>query len=161
MQLINISALSLLVAAASAADCFGNTQKGISQWGDAYWDARAKMCANTDCAYQQDCTTHSSKTIRGLASVTVNVSLSRKKTGSQKGFKDCWVRCTHMPVNENLSSPNFVIGCHRVRCEMINLICDPSNKNRNIINQCVNTEQKLSGTWEANGQLYQINAWYS
>ncbi|KAH6886792.1 hypothetical protein B0T10DRAFT_575108 [Thelonectria olida] len=125
MQLINICALSLLVAAASAADCFGNTQKGISQWGDAYWDARAKMCANTDCAYQQDCTTHSSKTIRGLASVTVNVSLSRKKTGSQKGFKDCW------------------------------------DATENIINQCVNTEQKLSGTWEANGQLYQINAWYS
>jgi hypothetical protein len=92
MKLVSLSALSILAATASAADCFGNTQSGIAQWADAYWDARAKMCGNTDCAYQQECTTHSSKTIKGLASITVNVDLTRKHTGNTKGFKDCWVR---------------------------------------------------------------------
>ncbi|KAM6517234.1 hypothetical protein FSOLCH5_008197 [Fusarium solani] len=125
MQIVNLSALSLFVTSAFAADCFGNTQSGISKWADAYWDARAKMCGNTDCEYQKDCTTRSSKTIKGLASITVNVALSRKHTGSQKGFKDCW------------------------------------DATENIINQCVNSEQKLSGTWEYNGQLYQFNGWYS
>lgn len=92
MQIVNLSALSLFVASAFAADCFGNNQNGISRWADAYWDARAKMCGNKDCEYQKDCTTRSSKTIKGFgSSVTVNVSLSRKHTGSQKGFKDCWV----------------------------------------------------------------------
>ncbi|KAF5575070.1 hypothetical protein FPCIR_13329 [Fusarium pseudocircinatum] len=30
------------------------------------------------------------KTLKGIASITVNVELSRKNTGGKKGFKDCW-----------------------------------------------------------------------
>ncbi|RGP74501.1 hypothetical protein FLONG3_6060 [Fusarium longipes] len=125
MHLVNLSALTLLASSALAADCFGNRQDGISQFQDAYWDARSKMCGNTGCGYQQSCTTQGSKTLQGLAKITVNVSLSRKNTGDKKGFKDCW------------------------------------DATENIINQCVRGSQQMSGTWEANGQLYQFNAWYS
>ncbi|KAJ4250147.1 hypothetical protein NW762_011958 [Fusarium torreyae] len=125
MQLKNLYALTLFASSAFAADCFGNVQSGISKWGDAYWDARQKMCSNSDCGYQQGCTTSGSKTLQGIAKITVNVALSRKNTGNHKGFKDCW------------------------------------DATENIINQCVNSEQKLSGTWEYNGQLYQFNGWYS
>ncbi|KIL86223.1 hypothetical protein FAVG1_10620 [Fusarium avenaceum] len=31
----------------------------------------------------------------------------------------------------------------------------------NIIDHCVRNNQQMSGTWEANGQLYQMNGWYS
>ncbi|KAF5984399.1 hypothetical protein FCOIX_2657 [Fusarium coicis] len=90
MQLINLSALALFATSALAADCFGNRQDGIEKFEQAYWDARQKMCSNSDCAYQQGCTTRGSKTLKGLASITVNVELSRKNTGGKKGFKDCW-----------------------------------------------------------------------
>ncbi|KAK2484608.1 hypothetical protein H9L39_02588 [Fusarium oxysporum f. sp. albedinis] len=83
------------------------------------------MCSNSDCTYQQGCTTRGSKTIKGLASITVNVELSRKNTGGKKGFKDCW------------------------------------DATENIINQCVKGSHQLSGTWEYNGQLYQVNGYYS
>jgi hypothetical protein len=92
MQLVNFTALSLFASSALAASCFGNQQKGIDQFQDAFWDARAKMCGNSGCGYQQSCTTQSSKTINGLIKLTVNVSLERKNTGNKKGFKDCWVR---------------------------------------------------------------------
>ncbi|KAG5751480.1 hypothetical protein H9Q69_013725 [Fusarium xylarioides] len=125
MQLINLSALALFAASALAADCFGNRQDGIERFEQAYWDARQKMCSNSDCAYQQDCTTKGSKTIKGLASITVNVELSRKNTGGKKGFKDCW------------------------------------DGTENIINQCVKGTHQLSGTWVYDGQLYQMNGYYS
>lgn len=91
MQLINLSALTLFASSALAASCFGNQQKGIADFQNAYWEARAKMCGNSDCGYQQSCTTQGSQTLQGLAKVTVKVSLERKNTGSKKGFKDCWV----------------------------------------------------------------------
>ena len=91
MQLINLSALALFASSALAADCFGNRQDGLEQFQNAYWDARAKMCGNSECGYQQSCTTTASQTINGLIRLTVNVSLSRKDTGNKKGFKDCWV----------------------------------------------------------------------
>ncbi|EMT71790.1 hypothetical protein NOF04DRAFT_14097 [Fusarium oxysporum II5] len=125
MQLINLSALALFTTSALAADCFGNRQDGIERFEQAYWDARQKMCSNSDCTYQQGCTTKGSKTIKGLASITVNVELSRKNTGGKKGFKDCW------------------------------------DATENIINQCVKGTHQLSGTWEYNGQLYQVNGYYS
>ncbi|KAJ0137585.1 Uncharacterized protein HZ326_19432 [Fusarium oxysporum f. sp. albedinis] len=127
MQLINLSALALFATSALAADCFGNRQDGmcIERFEQAYWDARQKMCSNSDCTYQQGCTTRGSKTIKGLASITVNVELSRKNTGGKKGFKDCW------------------------------------DATENIINQCVKGSHQLSGTWEYNGQLYQVNGYYS
>ncbi|EWZ43087.1 hypothetical protein FOCG_02016 [Fusarium oxysporum f. sp. radicis-lycopersici 26381] len=125
MQLTNLSALALFATSALAADCFGNRQDGIERFEQAYWDARQKMCSNSDCTYQQGCTTRGSKTIKGLASITVNVELSRKNTGGKKGFKDCW------------------------------------DATENIINQCVKGTHQLSGTWEYNGQLYQVNGYYS
>ncbi|KAF4948994.1 hypothetical protein FGADI_9279 [Fusarium gaditjirri] len=125
MQLINLSALALFATSALAADCFGNRQDGIEKFEQAYWDARQKMCSNSDCTYQQGCTTRGSKTLKGLASITVNVELSRKNTGGRKGFKDCW------------------------------------DATENIINQCVKGTHQLSGTWEYNGQLYQVNGYYS
>ncbi|KAI5459225.1 hypothetical protein BGZ63DRAFT_447760 [Mariannaea sp. PMI_226] len=120
MQLITFSALMILVSSALAADCFGNKVSGLSNWAEAYWDARQKMCGNEDCAYQQQCTTYSSKS---TGSGTVSVSLTRKYTGSKKGFPDCW----------------------------------DATDNRDIINQCVNNESKLSGDWTYNGQLYQFS----
>ncbi|KAF4429407.1 hypothetical protein FACUT_9150 [Fusarium acutatum] len=125
MQLINLSALALFATSALAADCFGNRQDGIEKFEQAYWDARQKMCSNSDCTYQQGCTTRGSKTLKGIASITVNVELSRKNTGGKKGFKDCW------------------------------------DATENIINQCVKGTHQLSGTWEYNGQLYQVNGYYS
>ncbi|KAF5538140.1 hypothetical protein FNAPI_11228 [Fusarium napiforme] len=125
MQLINLSALALFATSALAADCFGNRQDGIEKFEQAYWDARQKMCSNSDCTYQQGCTTRGSKTLKGLASITVNVELSRKNTGGKKGFKDCW------------------------------------DATENIINQCVKGTHQLSGTWEYDGQLYQVNGYYS
>ncbi|PNP86021.1 hypothetical protein FNYG_01077 [Fusarium nygamai] len=125
MQLINLSALALFATSALAADCFGNRQDGIEKFEQAYWDARQKMCSNSDCTYQQGCTTRGSKTLRGIASITVNVELSRKNTGGKKGFKDCW------------------------------------DATENIINQCVKGTHQLSGTWEYDGQLYQVNGYYS
>ncbi|KAF4501503.1 hypothetical protein FAGAP_2296 [Fusarium agapanthi] len=125
MQLINLSALALFASSALAADCFGNSQDGIEKFEQAYWDARQKMCSNSDCTYQQSCTTRGSKTLKGIASITVNVELSRKNTGGKKGFKDCW------------------------------------DATENIINQCVKETHQLSGTWEYNGQLYQVNGYYS
>ncbi|RKL08779.1 hypothetical protein BFJ68_g9269 [Fusarium oxysporum] len=121
MQLINLSALALFATSALAADCFGNRQDGIERFEQAYWDARQKMCSNSDCTYQQGCTTRGSKTIKGLASITVNVELSRKNTGGKKGFKDCW----------------------------------------DATEYCVKGTHQLSGTWEYNGQLYQVNGYYS
>ncbi|KAF5580390.1 hypothetical protein FPANT_9346 [Fusarium pseudoanthophilum] len=125
MQLINLSALALFATSALAADCFGNRQDGIEKFEQAYWDARQKMCSNSDCTYQQGCTTRGSKTLKGIASITVNVELSRKNTGGKKGFKDCW------------------------------------DATENIINQCVKGTHQLSGTWEYDGQLYQVNGYYS
>ncbi|KAF4333639.1 hypothetical protein FBEOM_12539 [Fusarium beomiforme] len=125
MQLINLATLTLFASSTLAADCFGNSYKGLNDWRDAYWDARQKMCSNSDCAYQQECTTTGSKTLQGLAKVTVKVSLSRKNTGGKKGFKDCW------------------------------------DATENIINQCVRDQSQLSGTWEYNGQLYQMNGWWA
>ncbi|KAH7175248.1 hypothetical protein EDB81DRAFT_874107 [Dactylonectria macrodidyma] len=83
------------------------------------------MCGNKDCGYQQECTTYSSKAIRGLATVTVNVAITRKRSGSGQGFKDCWAGT------------------------------------ENIINQCIYSEKKLGGTWVYDGQVYQVNAWFS
>ncbi|KAF4426634.1 hypothetical protein F53441_14110 [Fusarium austroafricanum] len=125
MQLINLSALALFATSALAADCFGNSQKGIDQFQQAYWDARSKMCGNSDCGFQQSCTTNGSKTIKGLISLTVNVELKRKNTGNTKGFKDCWAAT------------------------------------ENIIVQCVRGSAQMSGSWEANGQLYQMNGFWA
>jgi hypothetical protein len=91
MHLANLSALTLFASPTLAASCFGNQQKGISDFQNAYWDARSKMCSNSGCGYQQSCTTQGSQTINGLIKLTVNVSLERKNTGGKKGFKDCWV----------------------------------------------------------------------
>lgn len=90
MQIISVSALSLFVASAFAADCFGNSG-AVDAYAEVYWDARAKMCGNTDCPYQQDCTTRSFKRIPSRPDYTFHVAFIRKHTGKQKGFKECWV----------------------------------------------------------------------
>jgi hypothetical protein len=100
MQLITLPALALFVTSALAADCLGGANSGVTKLRDAYWDARQKMCSNSDCAYQQTCTVQAAKSYQFESTKkdgprfirhTINVSLMRKNTGGQKGFKDCWV----------------------------------------------------------------------
>ncbi|KAM0345816.1 hypothetical protein ACHAPU_006169 [Fusarium lateritium] len=126
MKLINFSALALFATSALAADCSGQGNSDLGDFVSAYWDARQSMCSNSGCGYQQPCTTTGSKTIRGLATVTLNVQISRKRTDGKTGFKDCW------------------------------------DATENIINQCPKgNSHQLSGTWAANGQLYQISGYFS
>ncbi|KAJ3534410.1 hypothetical protein NM208_g7548 [Fusarium decemcellulare] len=87
MHIANFSVLTMFVASAFAADCFGNSRNNIPQFKAAYYDAREKMCSNKECAFQQDCQTTASKRV---GSSTLNVSLNRKRVGGGKGFKDCW-----------------------------------------------------------------------
>ncbi|KAF4448949.1 hypothetical protein F53441_7718 [Fusarium austroafricanum] len=125
MQFTNLYALTLFATSALAADCFGNGYKDLEKFVSAYWDAREKMCSNSACTYQEACTTYGSKTVKGLADITVRVELKRKNTGGKKGYKDCW------------------------------------DATENIINQCVKgATHQLSGSWEANGQLYQVNGYF-
>ncbi|RFN53941.1 hypothetical protein FIE12Z_1688 [Fusarium flagelliforme] len=121
---MKLSTLALFINGALAADCLGSRQSnGISdKHQQAYWDARAKMCSNSDCAFQQPCTTYASRT-GGFISVALNVKLQRKNTASYPGFGDCW------------------------------------DATENIIQQCMQNGY-LTGTWEANGQLYQITGNY-
>ncbi|RGP70197.1 hypothetical protein FSPOR_4097 [Fusarium sporotrichioides] len=125
MKIISLSTLALFINATLAADCFGSKQSGgiSSKHEQAYWEARDKMCSNSDCALQQPCTTYASRTA-GFISTTLNVELKRKNTASKPGFKDCW------------------------------------DATENIINQCIRGGF-LTGTWEANGQLYQMTGNYS
>ncbi|KAF4336882.1 hypothetical protein FBEOM_9262 [Fusarium beomiforme] len=126
MQLINLYALTVFATSALAADCFGNGNEYITRFISAYWGAREKMCSNSACAYQQDCTVYNSATAYLGYNAVVTVELKRKNTGGKKGFKDCW------------------------------------DATEDIINQCPKgSSQQLSGSWEANGQLYQINGYYS
>ncbi|KAJ6443195.1 Sulfite reductase [Purpureocillium lavendulum] len=92
MKLISATVVSVLAATALGADCFGQPQSDLGKtFGDAYWDARAKMCGNSDdCHYQKDCTTYSAKTVQGLIKLTTHVSIKRQKLGGTGGFKDCW-----------------------------------------------------------------------
>ncbi|KAM0226766.1 hypothetical protein ACHAPO_012100 [Fusarium lateritium] len=119
MKLISLSALVLFANGALAADCIGSKQSGgiSDKHQQAYWEAREKMCSNSDCALQQPCTTYASRTA-GFISTTLNVVLKRQNTASKPGFKDCW------------------------------------DATENIIQQCMRGGY-LTGTWEANGQLYQ------
>ncbi|KAF4997458.1 hypothetical protein FGRMN_3822 [Fusarium graminum] len=111
MQIINLSALTIFASTAFAASCFGSQQQGISDFQDAYWDARAKMCGNSGCGYQQSCTTQGSKTIQGLIKLTVNVSLERKNTGDKKGFKDCWDGTENIIVQQvDIHTDNLLIA---------------------------------------------------
>ncbi|QGI83575.1 hypothetical protein CEK25_010304 [Fusarium fujikuroi] len=143
MQLINFYALTVLATSALAADCFGNGNKDVGKFITAYWDARERMCSNSGCTYQEACTTSGSFTVKGLGVDTIlNVEIKRKNTGGKKGFKDCWVRR------------------YRV-CDSI-FSSDSSNSSRDIINQCPKGGSKqLSGSWEANGQLYTVNGYFS
>lgn len=100
MQIINLAALTLLATSALAADCSGNSGRDLYAWRNAWWDARQKMCSNSDCGYQKECTTYSSQKANKR---TISVSLSRKYTGSKKGFKDCWVRYKNFFLRESTS----------------------------------------------------------
>ncbi|KAF4466936.1 hypothetical protein FALBO_6204 [Fusarium albosuccineum] len=106
MQIANFSVLTMFVASAFAADCFGKSQSGLSNWDEAYWIAREKMCSNKDCAFQQDCTTTASKKAGG---VTLNVSLNRKRIGGGKGFKDCW-DATEQIINQCVKDQKKLAG---------------------------------------------------
>ncbi|XEV01602.1 hypothetical protein FSHL1_006889 [Fusarium sambucinum] len=133
MQLITLPALALFVTSAFSADCLGgsnNYNDSLRRVRDAFWDARQKMCSNSDCAYQQSCTTQGFAVYKFESlqkegprhfEYGLNVALSRKNTGGGKGFKDCW------------------------------------DATENIITQCVDGQQKLVGTWEYDGQLYQFD----
>ncbi|RGP72369.1 hypothetical protein FLONG3_6765 [Fusarium longipes] len=89
MQILNLATLSLLIGSSVAADCFGS--EGISnKFIDGFWEARQKMCSNTDCAYQQPCTVRTSKKYTAIGSATMQIELKRKNTAGKQGFKDCW-----------------------------------------------------------------------
>jgi hypothetical protein len=55
MRVINLSVLTLLINGALAADCIGTKVSGgiSNKHQQAYWQAREKMCNNSDCALQQ------------------------------------------------------------------------------------------------------------
>lgn len=160
MKIVSLSILSLFGTSAFAADCFGIawpdfTEKVI---GDAFWDARAKMCGNSDCPYQKDCTTQSIKRGAGLGDRDIVVSFSRKHTGKQKGFPECWVclLASTLATNANMS----LLGRDWVCLEVIDYQ-NVTNDRRQIINQCLRDQHKVIGSWENNGQLYQLNTRYS
>lgn len=92
MKVINLSTLVLFINGALAADCIGTKVSGGigDKHQQAYWQAREKMCSNSDCALQQPCTTYASRTA-GLLASTINVEIKRKNTAGKQGFKDCWV----------------------------------------------------------------------
>ncbi|KAI5460801.1 hypothetical protein BGZ63DRAFT_488881 [Mariannaea sp. PMI_226] len=87
MQLTSLSALTVFITSALAADCVKHTQGSLSAYAPAYWSAREQMCGNSACAYQQACATTGTTTVNG---VKVTVTLNRWNTGGSKGFKDCW-----------------------------------------------------------------------
>lgn len=90
MQILNFAALPLFICASLAADCFG-TPGIANKFIEGYWDARQKMCSNSDCAYQQPCTVATSKKYTAIGSATVEIEIKRKNTAGKQGFKDCWV----------------------------------------------------------------------
>ncbi|KAG5655105.1 hypothetical protein KAF25_000228 [Fusarium avenaceum] len=124
MRVIKLSTLVLFISGAFAADCIGTKVSGgiSNKHEQAHWQAREKMCSNSDCASQQPCTTYASRTAGALA-YSMNVEIKRKNTAAKQGFADCWAAT------------------------------------ENIIEQCTRGGY-LSGTWEANGQLYQLTSYY-
>ncbi|KAK4089909.1 hypothetical protein PCL_05577 [Purpureocillium lilacinum] len=110
MKLLGLPALALYATSVYAADCFGQGQTSLlsDYFADAYWDARGKMCGNTDCGYQKDCTTTSTKTVSmGLGEpVTVRVSFKRQKLNGN-GFEDCW------DATENIIN-QCILGSHQM-----------------------------------------------
>ncbi|KAF4961848.1 hypothetical protein FSARC_10034 [Fusarium sarcochroum] len=123
MQILTVATLSLFIGSSLAADCFGSP--GIAnKFIEGYWDARQKMCSNTECAYQQPCTVRTSKKYTAIGSATVQIEIKRKNTAGKQGFKDCW------------------------------------DATENIIVQCVRENDLYQGSWQANGQLYQVNGWF-
>ncbi|CEF76349.1 hypothetical protein SNK03_004306 [Fusarium graminearum] len=90
MKIVNLSALVLFANGAMAADCLGwKTSGSMDKFLSAFWEAREKMCSNSDCALQQPCTTRASKTA-GILQSKINVSIKRQNTAGKPGFKDCW-----------------------------------------------------------------------
>ncbi|KAF5228944.1 hypothetical protein FAUST_10743 [Fusarium austroamericanum] len=89
MQIVNLAALSVFIASSLAADCYG-TEGIASRFIEGYWDARQKMCSNTECAYQQPCTVTTWKKYTAIGSSTIKIEISRKNTAGKAGFKDCW-----------------------------------------------------------------------
>jgi len=102
MKLINLS-LALLINGALAADCLGSRKtNGIhDKHQQAYWEAREKMCSNSDCALQQPCTTYASRSQGTFVPLVMDIELKRKNTGSKPGFKDCWV-CVSTLLSQTL-----------------------------------------------------------
>ncbi|EYB25404.1 hypothetical protein FG05_30436 [Fusarium graminearum] len=89
MQILNLAALSAFIGSTLAADCYG-TEGIASRFIEGYWDARQKMCSNTECAYQQPCTVTTWKKYTAIGSTTIKIEISRKNTAGKAGFKDCW-----------------------------------------------------------------------
>ncbi|RGP70196.1 hypothetical protein FSPOR_4096 [Fusarium sporotrichioides] len=103
MRVVNLAALSLFFSGSLAADCFGSP--GIAEkFIEGYWDARQKMCSNTECAYQQPCTVTTSKKYTAIGSATLQIELKRKNTDGKQGYKDCWD-----------ATENIIIQCVRER----------------------------------------------
>jgi hypothetical protein len=55
MRVINLSALARLINGALAANCIGTKVSGgiSNKHQQACWQARKKMCSNSNCALQQ------------------------------------------------------------------------------------------------------------
>ncbi|OBS25981.1 hypothetical protein FPOA_06511 [Fusarium poae] len=140
MQLITLPALALFVTSALAADCLGGANSGVTKLRDAYWDARQKMCSNSDCAYQQTCTVQAAKSYQFESTKkdgprfirhTINVSLMRKNTGGQKGFKDCWDATEPFGIADQSMSGIEIVGLIGSVVGIVQFIGEVSNALKN------------------------------
>ncbi|QPC57955.1 hypothetical protein HYE67_000186 [Fusarium culmorum] len=115
MQILNIAAISVFIASSLAADCYG-TEGIASRFIEGYWDARQKMCSNTECAYQQPCTVTTWKKYTAIGSTTIKIEISRKNTAGKAGFKDCWVCMLYKMINTRDLTDRYA-GCYGVRIQ--------------------------------------------
>jgi hypothetical protein len=111
MRILNVVALPLFIGSSLAADCFG-TPGIANRFIEGYWDARQKMCSNSDCAYQQPCTVTTSKKYTAIGSATLEIEIKRKNTAGKQGFKDCWVCVLYKVVITRDITNKYFIGCY-------------------------------------------------
>ncbi|SPJ78133.1 uncharacterized protein FTOL_06522 [Fusarium torulosum] len=68
------------------------------------------MCGNTECTYQESCTTRATKTVgQSWAKTTVTVELKCMNTGGKKGYKDFW-DATEEIINQFVLGRQYLSG---------------------------------------------------
>lgn len=88
MKYLLLASLGCFAASALAADCSNPAGPIPSELLHVYWDARNKMCSNSDCAQGKNCVVSAAATSNNKELVVV---LSRTKS-SGSGFPYCYVR---------------------------------------------------------------------